>query len=96
MEDFGKILGNCQKAIEKLSIVKQDSHEFMSLKKDVLERVQKSLAEIEDVNNKVEATDNYLARYLPFNTFCNTVDVCKTIVADLIKQPKMREEIMNF
>ena len=68
----------------------------MALRKDVMERVRKSLSEIEDVNNKIEATDNYLARYLPFNTFCNTVDVVKTIVADLIKSPKMRQEITNY
>lgn len=89
-------MGDCQKAIETLSITKQDSDEFMSLRKDVMERVRKSLSEIEDVNNKIEATDNYLARYLPFNTFCNTVDVIKTIVADLIKNPKMREQTMNY
>jgi uncharacterized protein YutE (UPF0331/DUF86 family) len=66
------------------------------MRKEVLAKIAKSLAEIEDVNNKIEATDNYLARYLPFITFCNTVDICKTICADSIKAKKERERIQNY
>ena len=55
---------------EKLNIIKQDEKVFQEMRKDVTAKVNKSLARIEDVNNKIESTDNYLARYLPFNAFC--------------------------
>ena len=58
------------KECEKLHIVKQDEKIFQEMRKDVTAKVNKSLARIEDVNNKIESTDNYLARYLPFNSFC--------------------------
>ena len=41
--------------------------DFVEMRKEVAGKVTLSLARIEDVNNKIEATDNYLARYLPFN-----------------------------
>jgi hypothetical protein len=39
----------------------------MELRKEVIEKVNKSIAKTEDVNSKIDSTDNYLARYLPFN-----------------------------
>ena len=54
-----------------------DENAFQEMKKAVLANVQRSLARIEDVNNKLEATDNYIARYLPFNNFCQIMEVCK-------------------
>jgi hypothetical protein len=67
------LVGNLErvsKECERLHIIKQDEKVFQELRKDVIAKVNKSLARIEDVNNKIEATDNYLARYLPFNSFC--------------------------
>ena len=91
IDNLSMQLDKIQKDIVEINIKKQDGDAFMQMRKEVLERVSKSLAEIEDVNNKIEATDNYLARYLPFNSFCNTVDICKTICADQIKSNKFRE-----
>jgi hypothetical protein len=42
----------------------------MELRKEVIEKVNKAIAKTEDVNSKIDSTDNYLARYLPFNSFC--------------------------
>lgn len=47
------------------------------MRKDLIEKVNKSQAKIEDVNNKIESTDNYLARYLPFNQFIQIMQICK-------------------
>lgn len=49
----------------------------MEMRKDLIEKVNKSQAKIEDVNNKIESTDNYLARYLPFNQFISIMQVSK-------------------
>jgi len=66
MTNFDRVSKEC----EKLNILKQDEKVFNEMRKDVIAKVNKSLARIEDVNNKIESTDNYLARYLPFNSFC--------------------------
>ena len=66
------------------------------MRKDVIDKVNKSLARIEDVNNKIESTDNYLARYLPFNTFCQIMESAKVVFADYAKNKKLKENVENY
>ena len=62
-EALDKVGAQC----ERLSITKQDEETFLTLRTDVISKVNRAIAQIEDVNSKVDSTDNYLARYLPFN-----------------------------
>lgn len=55
-----------------------------------------SLARIDDVNNKLDSTDNYLARYQPFNNFCQVLECCKVTMAELLKNPKMKDKFDNY
>jgi len=66
------------------------------LRKDVNDKVNKSLARIEDVNNKLNSTDNYLARYLPFNNFCMSMECSKMVFADYVKNKKLKENVENY
>jgi hypothetical protein len=63
-------LEQVDKEVSVVKATKLNESEFDKLKDKVLGTVKVSLAKIEDVNSKIEATDNYLARYLPFNQFC--------------------------
>jgi hypothetical protein len=66
------------------------------MRKDLIEKVNKSTAKIEDVNNKIESTDNYLARYLPFNQFIQIMQICKQFSSEQLKVKKYREQIDNY
>ena len=57
----------------------------------VTEKVNRSLAGLEDVNSKVEATDNYIARYLPFNFFVQSLETAKVANPELKINKKLRE-----
>lgn len=68
------LIGNCnekiedvEKRLEVLKMEKLDQTTFDGLRDTVVATVRSSKAKIEDVNNKIDSTDNYLARYLPFN-----------------------------
>mmetsp|Transcript_24441 Transcript_24441/g.37900 ORF Transcript_24441/g.37900 Transcript_24441/m.37900 type:complete len:130 (+) Transcript_24441:1137-1526(+) len=70
---------------------------FHKLKVDVIDSVRISKNSIEDVNNKIEATDNYLARYLPFNNFCTTMDITKNMMHGFLKlHPEQREKMEQY
>ena len=56
-----------------------------------MEKVNRSLANIEDLNSKIDATDNYIARYLPFNFFVQSLETAKIITPDLKINKKLRE-----
>lgn len=58
------------RCVEHMNVTKQDEEQFIELRKELIAGMNKSLARIDDVNNKLDATDNYIARYLPFNNFC--------------------------
>lgn len=66
------------------------------MRKDIVEKVNRSQAKIEDVNNKIESTDNYLARYLPFNQFIQVMQVYKQLSSDQLKVKKFKEQVDNF
>ena len=51
------------------------------------------MARIDDVNSKIDATDNYIARYLPLNNFCQMLECCR-VTAD--KSRKIRDKIENY
>lgn len=79
-----------------MAITKSEEKSFQDLRVDVLDKCRRSSNQIQDVNNKIEATDNYLARYLPFNAFCSAMEISKIVTADLIKNKKMTERIQNY
>jgi hypothetical protein len=83
------------KDLDAVKIRKMDESVFQTMKRAVLQNVQKSLARIEDVNSKVESTDNYIARYLPFNCFCQIIEACK-IVNQSTKDPLVQERTDNY
>ena len=85
-----------QRDVETMAITKSEEKSFQDLRTDVLDKCRRSSNQIQDVNNKIEATDNYLARYLPFNSFCSAMEVSKIVTADLIKNKKMTERIQNY
>lgn len=58
------------KDIDLLKITKVDDKAFTDMRKSVISSVQKSLTKIEDIDHRLLKTDNYIARYLPFNNFC--------------------------
>ena len=66
------------------------------MRNDVVEKVNKSMAQVQDVNSKIESTDNYLARYLPFNQFVQMLEVSKVIVPDILTNKKLREHVENY
>ena len=73
-----------------------DEKAFQEMKKKVLDNVTRSLARIEDVNNKLEATDNYIARYLPFNNFCQIIEACKVTQHQLAKNAELKQRLDNY
>lgn len=81
---------------EKLTITKQDEVTFQLLRTEVIEKVNRAIAQIEDVNSKVDSTDNYLARYLPFNFFVQCVEACKMVTPELKTNRKLRETFNNY
>jgi len=48
------------------------------------------------VNSKIDATDNYLARYLPFNQFVQMLEVSKVVIPDIMTNKKLRENVENY
>lgn len=68
----------------------------MELRKDVIASMNKSLARIDDVNNKLDSTDNYIARYQPFNHFCQIMESCKVCLPDIHKNKALREKFENY
>ena len=68
----------------------------MELRKEVIEKVNKSIAKTEDVNSKIDSTDNYLARYLPFNQFCQILETVKMVVPEIQINKKLRENLENY
>ena len=79
-----------------MAITKSEEKSFQDLRLDVIDKCRKSSNQIQDVNSKIEATDNFLARYLPFNTFCSSMEISKIVTADLVKGKKMTERISNY
>ena len=75
---------------------KLDQKTFDGLRDTVVQTVRSSKAKIEDVNSKIDATDNYLARYLPFNSFCQSIEISKTISQEQIKTKKQKDRIENY
>ena len=69
---------------------------FHKLKSEVLSHTSKSKARIEDLSNKLDSTDNYLARYLPLNTFCMIIEACKVCQIDFNRNKKLKETIENY
>lgn len=68
----------------------------MELRKEVIEKVNKAIAKTEDVNSKIDSTDNYLARYLPFNSFCQVLETVKVVVPEIQVNKKLRENLENY
>lgn len=81
---------------EQMKMGKQDASEFRELRTDVVEKVNRTIAQVQDVNSKIEATDNYLARYLPFNQFVQMLEVSKVIVPETLTNKKLREHVENY
>ena len=77
-----------EKKLDVVKMEKLDEKTFNGLRDTVVQTVRSSKAKIEDVNSKIDATDNYLARYLPFNSFCQSIEIAKTISQDQIKTKK--------
>ena len=48
------------------------------------------------MNSKIDATDNYLARYLPFNQFVQMLEVSKVVIPDIMTNKKLRENVENY
>ena len=68
----------------------------MELRKEVIAGMNKSLARIDDVNNKLDSTDNYIARYQPFNNFCQVMECCKVTMSDVQRNKQLREKFENY
>ena len=68
----------------------------MDLRKEVIEKVNKAIANTEDVNSKIDSTDNYLARYLPFNSFCQVLESVKVVVPEIQVNKKLRDNLENY
>jgi uncharacterized protein YjgD (DUF1641 family) len=55
---------------------------FDKLTSELTEKMLKNMHNLDDLNSKLESTDNYLSRYLPFNTFCQIMDAFRTILIE--------------
>lgn len=51
---------------------------------------------IEDVNGKIDGTDNYIARYLPFNTFVQILESLKLVFEDLYNDRTFKRKFDNY
>lgn len=96
IEHINTEINRINEMCERLKMTKQDQSEFKELRNDVVEKVNKSMAQVQDVNSKIESTDNYLARYLPFNQFVQMLEVSKVIVPDILTNKKLREHVENY
>lgn len=96
IEHINAEINKINEACERLKMTKQDASEFKELRIDVLAKVNRSMAQVQDVNSKIEATDNYLARYLPFNQFIQMLEVSKVVVPDILTNKKLREHVENY
>lgn len=83
-------------AIDVVKIEKMDQSSFYDLRDQVLQQSIQATVKITDVNNKLEATDNYIARYLPLNNFCAIIEACKVVQIKLNKDAELRERIDNY
>ena len=82
--------------MEHMRITKLDEKSFNTLKVEMIEKVRVSKNIIEDVNSKIEATDNYLARYLPFNNFCSQMEVMKIVLKEFLKNPNQKDKFEEY
>ena len=96
IEHINAEINRINETCERLKMTKQDQSEFKELRSNVIEKVNRSMAQVQDVNSKIESTDNYLARYLPFNQFVQMLEVSKVIVPDILTNKKLREHVENY
>ena len=89
-------LDRLSRCVEHMNVTKQDEKQFMELRKELIASMNKSLARIDDVNNKLDSTDNYIARYLPFNNFCQIIECVKVAIPEMAKNKVVKEKVDNY
>lgn len=77
-------------------MTKLDESLFVEMKQTQFAMIQKQTVRIENINNKIESTDNYIARYLPFNNFCQIIESVKVVNSQLSRDAQLRERVDNY
>jgi exonuclease VII large subunit len=65
------------KTLVLLKDTKLEQTVFEDNKKELNERIRLLRNLIDDVHNQVESSDNYLEKYLPFNSFCQIFEILR-------------------
>ena len=70
------------KEISNLKMIKVNSDEYQKMAKTMQERLQHIHHQHKNLHSQITATDNYISRYLPFNSFCQMLEAVKISVGE--------------
>ena len=85
-----------EKMVKHMELFKLEKEEYEVLREDLVAKVRSVTNAATDVNARIEATDNYIARYLPLNIFVQSLETAKVSQPQLSMDKKLRDTLMNY